>query len=603
MCTVCLYLPIECIRRSYAEGGTKKMKKSVLLISFIFLLQISIAGANYQNTSSVNQNTTQTDIDSLQNQKYVIITTPNLKDALTEFKTWKEYPGFTVEIVNTSWISNNYNGQDVPEQIRNFLIEKYEEWDIHYVLIVGTRNTIPMRRCDPIVYDYGEYLYSDYYYSDITGNWDRDNDGKYGEYGDDQVDFTPEISVGRIPSDNKDTVARICQNIIQFGSDTGTWKKNVLLLGAISYYQGLESYGWVYDRSDCATLMEECRIDIFDPEDFASVRMYEAEGLRPSTYDYEYPLEHSKVLSEWTNNYAIVNMVGHSNEHLAARWIWDHDDGDNVPEVGEGELIYKNILTSGDSQALSMEKPPIVFSGGCSQLHGPNNMGRSFIENNAAVAYIGTTDLGFYNITRVWNDESDGGFASIDYYFFYYLITYDQTCGDALSNSKLYFFKHFMFTKYDPEWIYRCYSTLLGTTLYGDPALGLYPLSNPPSKPSRPDGPNSGRINIKQTFTTSSIDPDGDNTRYLFDWGDGNTTLTEYYPSGELVRISYKWDEQRSFDIRIRAQDEYGAWSDWSDSSSVNMTKNKAIGLLFPRLLDCYAYMFPFLRFLVGMCY
>ena len=54
-----------------------------------------------------------------------------------------------------------------------------------------------------------------------------------------------------------------------------------------------------------------------------------------------------------------------------------------------------------------MKKPPIVYSGGCSQLHGPNNMGRSFIENNAAVAYIGTTDIGFYNITRVWNDESD----------------------------------------------------------------------------------------------------------------------------------------------------------------------------------------------------
>jgi len=96
------------------------------------------------------------------------------------------------------------------------------------------------------------------------------------------------------------------------------------------------------------------------------------------------------------------------------------------------------------------------------------------IENNAAVAYIGTTDLGFYNITRVWNDESDRGFASINYYFFYYLISQDQTCGDALSNSKLYFFNHFMFNEYNLEWIYRCYSTLMGTTLYGDPALSLY---------------------------------------------------------------------------------------------------------------------------------
>jgi hypothetical protein len=552
----------------------KNNKITLLLCVIIFLSQMSVAGAFYQNVSSISQNTTQADICSLQNANYIIITTSDLEDAVKEFKTWKEYPGFSVEIVNISWISNNYNGVDLPEQIRNFLIDKYIEWEIGYVLIVGTRNNIPMRRCDPIIWDSSEYLYSDFYYSDITGNWDLDEDGKYAEYGDDEVDFIPEISVGRIPSDNKDTVAQILENIMQYGSDVGSWKKNVLLLGAISYYQGLEAYGWIYDRDDCATLMEECRIDIFDPKDFNCVRMYEAEGLRPSTYNYEYPLEHSNVLSEWTNNYAIVNMVGHSNENLVARWIWDHDDGDNIPEVGEGELIYKDILRRSDSQALSIEKPPIVFSGGCSQLHGLNNMGRSFIENNAAVAYIGTTDLGFYNITKVWNDESDGGFASIDYYFFYYLISQDQTCGDALSNSKLYFSNHFMFNEYNPEWIYRCYSTLMGTTLYGDPALSLYPISNPPLKPSTPDGPNSGRININYKFTTSSTDPDDDQTRYLFDWGDGNTTITEYYSSGEIVKVYYKWDKQGGFNIRVRAQDENGVWSEWSDPLTVSMPKS-----------------------------
>jgi hypothetical protein len=551
------------------------MKKMVILACLIFLSQTLVGSAFNQNISLENKKATQLELHSIENANYVIITTTELKDAIQDFKTWKEYPGFSVEIVNISWISKNYKGKDLQEQIRKFLIDRYEEWEINYVLIVGTRNTIPMRRCDPITFDYGEYLYSDYYYSDITGDWDLDEDGKYGEYGDDDVDFIPEISVGRIPSDDKDTVARICGNIIKFGSDVGAWKKNVLLLGAISYYQGLESFGWIYDRSDCATLMEECRIDIFNPEDFNCVRMYEAEGLRPSTYDYEYPLEHSNVLSEWKNNYGIVNMVGHSNENLAARWIWDHDDGDNIPEIVMGELIYKDILTRSDSKVLSMEKPPIVFSGGCSQLHGPNNMGRSFIENNAAVAYIGTTDLGFYNITRVWNDESDGGFASMDYYFFHYLVSEEQACGDALGNSKLYFSNHFMFNEYNPEWIYRCYSTLMGTTLYGDPSLGLYPISNPPEKPRIPEGPNSGRINIKHTYTTSCIEPDSDHIRYLFDWGDGNTTFTEYYSAGETIRVSYKWYEHGTFNIRVKAQDEYGVWSQWSESLLVTMPKIK----------------------------
>jgi hypothetical protein len=129
----------------------------------------------------------------------------------------------------------------------------------------------------------------------------------------------------------------------------------------------------------------------------------------------------------------------------------------------------------------------------------------------------------------------------------------------------------------------------MGTTLYGDPALKLYPISNPPSKPSTPDGPSSGRINIIHTYTTSCIEPDDDQTRYLFDCGDGNTIITEYYPAGETVSISYKWNEQGTFNIRVRAQDEYGVWSDWSDPLPITMPKNKAINpflLFLERLME-----------------
>lgn len=556
------------------------MKKIVLFIAFIFLFQMNVSGAFFQDASSFRINSTQININSIQNANYILLTTSDLEDAVIDFKTWKEYPHQSVEIINVSWISENYNGVDLQEQIRNFLIEKYDEWNIQYVLIVGSRDVIPMRRCDPIDWDYGDYYYSDFYYSDITGDWDQDNDGNFAEYGDDSVDFIPEISVGRIPSDSEDTVVQICENIMKFGSDAGSWKKNILLLGAISYYEGLGSFGWTYERSDCGTIMEACRNDIFEPEDFHCFRMYEAEGLRPSTYDYELPLDHDNVLDEWKNNYSIVNMIGHSNKNLAARWIWDHDDGDNIPEVDEGELIYKDILTKSDSQILSLDKPPIVFSGGCSQLHGSNNMGRSFIEDGAAVAYIGTTDLGFYNITRVWKDERDGGFGSIDYFFFYYLISQDQTCGDALSNSKLYFSNHFMFDEYNPEWIYRCYSTLMGTTLYGDPSLRLYPISNPPSKPNTPDGPNSGRINIEHTFSTSSSDADGDQIRYFFNWGDGNKTLTEYFPSEEIVHVSHRWNTQGTFNLSVKAQDENGVWSKCSDPLPITMPNNKSFGLM-----------------------
>ena len=138
------------------------MKKFVLLIVIIFLLQMSLVGAHYQEISSVKKITIKNNISFIQNANYVIITTSNLEEAVMEFKTFKEYPGFSVEIINISWISGNYNGKDLQEKIRNFLIDKYVEWEIDYVLIVGTRNSIPMRRCDPIIWDFGEYLFSDF---------------------------------------------------------------------------------------------------------------------------------------------------------------------------------------------------------------------------------------------------------------------------------------------------------------------------------------------------------------------------------------------------------------------------------------------------------
>jgi hypothetical protein len=121
----------------------------------------------------------------------------------------------------------------------------------------------------------------------------------------------------------------------------------------------------------------------------------------------------------------------------------------------------------------------------------------------------------------------------------------------------------------------------MATTLYGDPGLSLMPTSNPPEKPQTPQGQNSGKVNVEYMYTTSCNEPDGDNVRYLFDWGDGNITITEYYKSEETVKESYKWDKQGSFNIRVRAQDDNGVWSEWSDPLSVTMPKNKPLKTLY----------------------
>lgn len=413
------------------------------------------------------------DLQMESNKTYVIITTPDLVASVHSLQVWKEYLGFSVEVVTVDWIASGYPGADIQEQIRNYLISMYDEGTPIYVLIVGSASTIPLRTCYPIPWEYPDHLMTDFYYADLTGDWNADDDDYFGEYEHDLVDFTAEAYVGRIPSDDPVLVRFICQNIIRYEHEEGDWKKHVLSLAAIIYFENMVAFNWTYARSDGATLTEECFSDIFQPHGYTQVCMYEKEGLNPSTYPCDFPLTYQNVISEWTKGFGIVNMLGHSSETKVTRFIWNFDDGDTIPELESGELSYTDFLRYSDGKNLKTDKPPIVYSAGCSQFHSIKNMGKEFLERGAAVAYIGTTDLSYYNITRVWNDESDGGAFSLDYYFFYYLINQGMKCADALSYAKSYFADRFMFTSYDADWIYRCLSTLYGFCLYGDPALGV----------------------------------------------------------------------------------------------------------------------------------
>jgi hypothetical protein len=271
--------------------------------------------------------------------------------------------------VTTSWIFANYPGTDDPEKIRNFLIDKYREWGIDYVLIVGSRDRVPMRACFPNPFnqiDVSARVPTDYYYADLTGDWDADGNAHFGEYLQDDMDFYPDVYVGRLPCDDTKTIEAICNTTIVFEWDTGSWKHNVLQLGAVLFYHNYENAFGVWNRSDGATLMEQCRSDIFSPDGYATTCMYEEAGLRPSTYAYDMPLNRSNVLDEWTNGYGAVSMLGHASNTKITRLVWCQDDGDLIPEYPD-ELDYVTFLKLSNSNALSVEtslscKPPVAIS-------------------------------------------------------------------------------------------------------------------------------------------------------------------------------------------------------------------------------------------------
>ena len=80
---------------------------------------------------------------------------------------------------------------------------------------------------------------------------------------------------------------------------------------------------------------------------------------------------------------------------------------------------------------------------------------------------------------------------------------------------------------------------------------------------------------LKYTYSTSTSDPDGDQVYYWFDWGDDtNSGWIGPYDSGTLCESSHIWRSTGSYEIRVKAKDDKGAQSEWSDFLAISMPKN-----------------------------
>ncbi|KYK26203.1 hypothetical protein AYK20_03925 [Thermoplasmatales archaeon SG8-52-1] len=119
--------------------------------------------------------------------------------------------------------------------------------------------------------------------------------------------------------------------------------------------------------------------------------------------------------------------------------------------------------------------------------------------------------------------------------------------------------------------------------------------------PSVPDinGPRLGTAGIKYDYGFVSTDLEGDNISYEITWGDGTGENTSFYPSGEEVIASHTWTEEGVYTIRARAQDEFGAFSEWKEIS-VTMPRNKVISnSLFLRFLEQFSMLYKLLTFII----
>ncbi len=396
---------------------------------------------------------------------YVIIAPQTLAESegMTDLIQYRQNQGYLVHLETIEHISSNYSGTDLPEEIRNYLIDHYLDWGFKYVALVGTHDVIPMRYCSST-------LPNDYYYQDLTGEWDSEQ-----SFCGPNADFYPEVYVGRIPLEETTQLESYIDRVINYEGSDDPYKEDVLLAAGI----------WgIY--CDAAYTAEYLRDNVFLPNDYQTVRMYEETGDCPCTLPHDYDVSQENVVSHWRNDhYGIVYLAAHG---IPARVF-----SKPCPQPEQG---CQTIFHRDDTLQLNNNYPSIVFGSACNTAYpeDPNNLGYSLVRQGG-ISYTGTVRNGT-TVDRVYK------------YYFENLVNKKQTNGKALAGARL---------EVASPYKYQA----LNYNLYSEPLLTLSPYNLGIANPE------DNQV-VDKVYTVgiegSVLGPEF--SHYLIEWGQGENPST-----------------------------------------------------------------------------
>jgi len=272
-------------------------------------------------------------------------------------------------------IINEYTGYDQPEQVKYFIKDAYDTWNITYVLLVGglkshinakdkdTRSAgytawwVPVRYVSMPQED-DEGCLSDLYYGclyNATGfdSWDSNGDGVYAAWNapgaaKDTFDMYPEVYVSRLPCTTVREVNVVVKKILTYegtGPAEKPWYTTFIGVGGktFGFYQGKPDGEYLCDLAYNYT--KNAIPDLEQVTCYSSNR--DTGGLTPIPKD---------IVKAMNKGAGFVDFEGHGNP-LSWNTIWF--DG-VYPEDWTGGLNVGRLpfIQNGD-------KLPVVVIGGC----------------------------------------------------------------------------------------------------------------------------------------------------------------------------------------------------------------------------------------------
>ena len=269
----------------------------------------------------------------------LVITKQQWVDAFEGYSKFYQNRGLRVRVVDLETIISTMEGRDNAEKLRNYIIQEYEENGIMMVNLAGDVPGIPYRGFYCHVdsgsgYDDND-IPADLYYAALDGNWNDDNDNRWGEIGED--DLLPEIGIGRMCFSNQSELDNMLHKAMTYQAEPVLGEFRQVIMAGEHLYDDPWTNGSQYLELLIGTHDDNGYTTTGIPEDYEFTRLYEEEGNWSG-------FRLRNAINQGTQ---YVHHDGHANTGYVAGWTNGDITDNNFSGVNGVDHNYTFFHTSG----------------------------------------------------------------------------------------------------------------------------------------------------------------------------------------------------------------------------------------------------------------
>ena len=242
----------------------------------------------------------------------LIITGSEFVSGYAEYCEYYNSIGMRNQIVTTDDIYATMTGVDNQEKIRNYIIQEYQNNGIMMVVLGGDVNIVPYRGFFCQVQSSSLYesndIPADLYYNGLDGTWNDNNDGRWGEPGED--DLMPEIGVSRMSFKTATELQNMIHKTLSYQQNPVLGEFHKVILAGEHLYDNPTSNGSDYLELLIGTHDDNGYTTVGYPTDYNFTKLYEELGTWSGS-----------ALKQAINaGTSYVHHDGHANSGYVAGW-------------------------------------------------------------------------------------------------------------------------------------------------------------------------------------------------------------------------------------------------------------------------------------------